>query len=54
MESRLGSTEAAAPKAIEDQKGYSLSVNFLGDNNSGFQLGQNTGIISGFTFGKSN
>jgi nucleoside phosphorylase len=30
-----------------------ITVNFLGNHNSGFQLGQNTGTISGFTFGRS-
>ena len=35
-------------------KGASYNTVFLGSHNSGFQLGHNTGSISGFTFGKGN
>ena len=47
-------TGPAATRATEDQKMNSSSVTFSGDNDSGFQLGENTGIISGFTFGRSS
>lgn len=45
--------EQAMEKA-EDKDNGSHHITFSGDNNSGFQLGHNSGAISGFTFGKGN
>jgi len=46
-----GNSEATASQAVEKQPGNSTNVTFSGSNNSGFQLGQNSGSISGITFG---
>ncbi|KXJ84590.1 hypothetical protein Micbo1qcDRAFT_170126 [Microdochium bolleyi] len=43
-------TQEEAKKMAEEERKQSMHVTF-GDNNSGFQLGANSGSISGFTFG---
>jgi hypothetical protein len=43
----------ALDKVASNTRG-SQNVEFLGSNNCGFQLGYNSGSISGFTFGKSS
>lgn len=45
--------EGALAKAANDTQG-SQNVMFSGSNNTGFQLGYNSGSISGFTFGKGS
>ncbi|KAF2807494.1 uncharacterized protein BDZ99DRAFT_465355 [Mytilinidion resinicola] len=45
--------EEALGKVTSHARGLT-SVVFSGSNNSGFQLGSNSGSISGFTFGKGN
>lgn len=44
--------ENADTDASSGHGGHSSNVVFSGSNNSGVQLGHNTGTISGFTFGK--
>lgn len=43
--------EAALAKVVGSAR-ESHSIVFSGDNNAGFQLGHNSGSVSGFTFGK--
>lgn len=45
--------EAAVTKAIQNREHHSSSVIFSGSQNSGFQLGHNTGTISGLRWGGS-
>ncbi|KAF2489045.1 hypothetical protein BU16DRAFT_221494 [Lophium mytilinum] len=45
--------ETALAKVAKSTRG-STTVVFSGSNNTGFQLGSNSGSISGFTFGKGN
>ena len=45
--------EEALARVTSDGQG-SQSVVFSGNNNTGFQLGYNSGSISGFTFGKGS
>ena len=44
--------EALSKTASEDK--ISHTITFSGNNNSGFQLGHNSGTLSGFMFGKGN
>ncbi|KAH8744757.1 hypothetical protein F5883DRAFT_368946, partial [Diaporthe sp. PMI_573] len=43
-------TQDEAKKVAEEEQTQLMQVTF-GDHNSGFQLGVNSGAISGFTFG---
>lgn len=45
--------ELAEPSGGKPQTAYISNATFSGANNSGFQLGQNTGNLSGFSFGGS-
>ncbi len=47
-------TKTVAVQSRDNQKVYSSNVTFLGNNNSSFQLGQNTRTISGFIFGRTS
>lgn len=44
---------AAVAKAIESRQDYSYSITFSGSNNSGLQVGHNTGEISNLRWGSS-
>lgn len=43
--------ETAIAKILEQHQNRSSTVNFYGNNNSGFEMGINHGNVSGFTFG---
>ncbi|MCJ1227993.1 hypothetical protein MMC12_004652 [Toensbergia leucococca] len=45
--------EAAVTKVLENRQGYSYSTTFSGSNNSGFQLGHNTGTLGNLRWGGS-
>jgi len=44
---------SATENSKTPEEAQPMAVNFFGNHNSGVQLGQNTGSISGLTFGRS-